>query len=168
MTGSEREGERLDDCRAGVAEDFARYRDYADTFVGFGFPNQVGDLFETLGTVLRTEAAFRGQFLDQRVDAEIDVHLFRRQLLLFDLRDHQLCHMGGFTAAEGNFDCRDMNILGGVFRSSAEKVSGTIWNSIESTPALRILSATAFASLGQLTMTVWWIFQRLWARVPRT
>ena len=111
VTGSEREGERLDDRRAGVAEDFARYRDYADTFVGFGFPNQVGDLFETLGTVLRTEAAFRGQFLDQRVDAEIDVHLFRRQLLLFDLRDHQLCHMGGFTAAEGNFDCRDMNIL---------------------------------------------------------
>lgn len=106
MTGSKREGERLYDRRAGVAEDFARYRDYADTFVGFGFPNQVGDLFETFGTVLRTEAAFRSQFLDQRVDAEIDVHLFRRQLFLFDLCDHQLCHMGGFTAAEGNFDCR--------------------------------------------------------------
>ena len=52
----------------------------------------------------------------------------------------------GKIAVQSLCECKDRDALSTAYTPGV------------AAPALRILSATAFASLGQLTMTVWWIF----------
>ena len=109
----QREGQFLDDRRTAVVELLAVDADEADAFVLRNLFNQVGNCGESFGgTFFASQFAFEREFVDDRIDHEIHLHLFGIQVRVLEFVGEQFRNGFHTAATEGEF--------GGLQRNSFE------------------------------------------------
>ena len=114
-----------------------------------GLVDQLDDAGDALFTVGRAEIAFRRKPFYQRVDAECDADILLGDALLFRLSPGRARRHWPFLSAEGDLDSRNTDVLEQHVEVCRRKnLADAMQKPSESTPALRIFSASAFASLG--------------------
>ena len=104
MTGSQREGQLLDDGRSGVAERLAADGDRLHVLAVGRAADQCCDALEAGGAVRRAELSLRRKALHDGVDDEVEAEVALLDSGLLGVVEHEFGRAGRLHAREGELD----------------------------------------------------------------